>query len=305
MTYKKLMIDIQSNLFSFFEHRLRTNLYSDHKIIPIWIIGAPRSGTTLIYQALCSVFQCSYLTKRVGERYRIALLTRKYERQFIGIDLKPSGFSSSYGRTKNLEDPHEAGSFFYQFFPKERPYVSFKDVFDIEKKGFKKIINEITLPNEVFISKNTYHSLRVKALSKLYPSSLFVWVKRDLAATMKSIFIARNITNDVNKWWGLNPPGWEEKELFSPLEQIKWQIEETNKIIREDLNLTNANYYEINYEEFCNQPTKTVEDLLIKKNLNKRFLRDEFELPQKFKVSKLGDDEIDNNILKLLEKNNV
>lgn len=301
MLHSNFMISVQSNLFRFIEKQFRSTLKASHSFVPIWIIGAPRTGTTLIYQALCSAFDCTYITNRIAERYRIAVIARVFKRNFINKSLNPSNYSSKYGRTQQPGDPHEAGAFFYQYFPKEKPYTTVSAFDASDKIELANVISEIAKPSPLFISKNTYHSLRIQVLKEIFPSSIFIWVRRDEASTIKSIYLARSRNKDIRKWWGINPPGWEQKENESPLEQIHWQVHKTNEIIKKDLEQTKAKYFEMNYSEFCEQPLNVIHDFMNSCNLSPSFLRNSTNIPAKFEQSKHKGDELDEMIKNFLD----
>ncbi|MBO6794883.1 MAG: sulfotransferase [Balneolaceae bacterium] len=300
------MIDLQSNLLKFLELKFRKRANSEHDFIPIWIVGAPRSGTTLIYQALCSAFKCYYLTNRVAWRYRIALIVRMIERNFFKTDLSPTSFNSKYGQTKHSSDPHEGGPFFYQFFPKEEPYVTVEKNYRDSRNGveFKNILSEIAKPYPIFISKNTYHSLRIQVLSELFPSSIFVWVKRDLKSTMKSIYKARQDNNDLEKWWGVNPPGWKLKEKEPVLDQIYWQVNAINQIIKKDLELSLARHYEIDYDDFCENPRSFIAEFADTFSLASNLYSSIINIPENFLTKSSESDNIDVMIQEYLEAKN-
>ena len=158
MKFDQFLISVQNRFFQPLEFICR-KMNNTEDIIPVWIVGAPRSGTTLAYQVLCRCFKATYLTNRVAKRYRVAHLSRWYERNILNSSMVPESFRSAYGKTNLPDDPNEGGQFFYQFFPTQNPYTE-KDFLSVKKKNeFRNLISSITAPNNLFISKNTYHSL--------------------------------------------------------------------------------------------------------------------------------------------------
>ncbi len=252
---EQLGISIQSKLLFPFEYILRQKAAADADVIPVWIIGVPRSGTTLAYQLMCASFRSTYLTNRVAKRYRIALASRAIERLLFERKLHPQTFQSNFGRTISNNDPHEGGAFFYQFLPSEEPYVEATDLTTDEKIAFKSVISSLTYPRKLFISKNTVHSLRIKALADIFPNSKFLWVTRNKNDAIKSMLKARKANGILeNQWWSVKPPGWIGRLDQSPDEMVAWQYSEINHIINQDLQTTNAEFYKVSYEDICKQP---------------------------------------------------
>ena len=84
----------------------------------IYIIGAPRSGTTLVYQLICKCFSVGYINN---------LAARFWLRPSIGVHLTKSlfnedlgrkhiTFQSELGRTNGAANPHEFGYFWSHWF---------------------------------------------------------------------------------------------------------------------------------------------------------------------------------------------
>ena len=78
---------------------------------PIFIIGAPRSGSTLLYQYLSFVLDVSYISSIWST------LPRSGQYLFPGKTLPPADFNSFYGNSTSIYGIHEGGSVFAQWFP--------------------------------------------------------------------------------------------------------------------------------------------------------------------------------------------
>ncbi|MEQ8525113.1 sulfotransferase [Gracilimonas sp.] len=284
MSLSKLKINIQSWLLRPFEIILRSWPEKQRSIKPVWIIGAPRSGTTLTYQLFCSFFKTSYLTNRVAERYRIALISRFFERIFFSKSLNPKSFKSKFGKTHSPNDPHEGGAFFYQFFPVEEPSAESLGI--NKRKKFRKLIQRLAYPSELFVSKNTVHSLRIKALADAFPESQFIWVTRDKADTAYSILKARVSQKiDTKEWWGVKPPGWQERIGLTEKKRVLWQISEVETIIEKDLMKTNRPFFKVSYKDVCEKPHKVMNEIAKEFGLNDYISKDDDFIPDSFNYS--------------------
>ena len=73
---------------------------------PVFIIGPPRSGTTVLYQLLCKHFNFGYTNNFVADWYNIPITaTRLYNifsSQTSSIEL-----TSNFGKSSNLYGPNE------------------------------------------------------------------------------------------------------------------------------------------------------------------------------------------------------
>ena len=110
---------------------------------PVFIIGPPRSGTTVLYQLLCKHTNFSYINNFIGHWYRLPILAAKaYSILFQGgNELK---LNSNFGKSKNHYGPNEFGEFWYKYFSKTH---SFKDK---NKKSADKLKMEIAAITKIF-----------------------------------------------------------------------------------------------------------------------------------------------------------
>lgn len=296
MAGSKIFKNIQSRLFQPVEQIVRKGSGFDDSLKSIWIVGAPRSGTTLTYQIFCTAFKAYYLTNRVAERYRIALLTRIFERFFYTKRLKPRSFDSNFGETASQNDPHEGGAFFYEFFPVEEPYIEKLNGQDANL--LKRSVSGISRPFELFISKNTVHSLRIRALSEIFKNGVFIWVTRDKVDTAYSIIKARE-KNGVNEheWWSVRPPGWQEKKELNEIDMVLWQINEIERIIEQDLRDSKSIFLKIDYKHLCEDPKKAIKEAAKLLDLGHLLEHEHFALlPSSFKFSVAPENKLANEI---------
>lgn len=298
MNFFQFTLSVQSILGKPLEKWLRSREKTiNNDLATLWIIGAPRSGTTLVYQLMCLYFEGYYLTNRVAKRYRISVLTRKLERLFLSKSPMPNSFQSTYGNTDSSDDPHEGGQFFYQFFPKGEPYANSHDVSGVQKENLKKIIEDISQPHKLFISKNTFHSLRINILTEVFSKAVFIWVRRETNAIVYSIFKARRELNiPDNDWWGVKPPGWEKAQSLPVIEKTVWQVVETEKIIKNDLLKNKAKYIEVPYEDVCESPAKMIVEIENCLSLNNYVRQEIKQIPNQFPYSSVPKNSISKKI---------
>lgn len=93
---------------------------------PIFFVGAPRSGSTLMIQVITDTFDLGYISNRHCQWYGAPALA---ERLFRPLRDKPgSDYRSEQGATKGEYAPAECGQWWYRFFRQSPPYVTLQDV---------------------------------------------------------------------------------------------------------------------------------------------------------------------------------
>lgn len=222
---------------------------------PIFILGAPRSGTTLFYQALLAEFGFSYFSNLHCKLFGMPWLIEKlsnYKDQYQ----KNISFTSKFGNTHGWFSPSECGDYWYRFFRKKPQYVSLDDV-ELEKllelkQSFSALQGVASSP---FVFKNLMCSLRLEPILKIFPNAIFLVLDRNEVDTAHSILESRyKLYQDYERWFSLEPPNVEELSPLPPEEQVVKQIRATYKLIDDQRRKKPAQFCAINYEEFCDSP---------------------------------------------------
>src|SRR6056297_1198149 len=88
------------------------NEYCDYPVRHpfLFVVGPPRSGTTLLSQLIAYTFDVSYINNLVARFYLAPLHGIRFSKTVLG-ESKQSDFQSNYARTGNLSDIHEFGYF--------------------------------------------------------------------------------------------------------------------------------------------------------------------------------------------------
>lgn len=90
---------------------------------PVFIIGPPRSGTTLLYQILIDRYRFAYFTNFTANFYETPISAFWIAAKLFP-DAQLGDYASRYGRTQGWRGPHECGAFWYRWFPRgEHVYV--------------------------------------------------------------------------------------------------------------------------------------------------------------------------------------
>jgi len=221
---------------------------------PAFIIGPPRSGTTLFYQLLISKYDVGYPNNLMGKFYRCPNLAARMTATHYQERNSQIEFASEYGNTPGLYGPHEFGEFWNRWFPKDPHYLDEDDltedaIQDI-RQNISSLLNYLDHP---ILFKNVLHSMRIKALFRIFPNALFLVCERDPVFTAQSIYLTRkNFPAAKSGWWSVKPKEYNEIQEKSLLEQSVLQVYYVTRQIQEDAAKTEPDrFHWLTYETLC------------------------------------------------------
>jgi len=219
----------------------------------VFILGLPRSGTTLVYQYVVHRLEMAYWTNGVGLHPRAPVVTTFLEKRRGPYR---SDFRSRYGKVQGATAPREAGSVWARYFDLERP-TRLEEVRPGDAKRLRNLVaaTQRVFGGAPFVNKNVKHMLRVDALARIFPEAIFLVVRRRMQDVALSILRARLETRDPKRWWSIRPPDWE-RLLALPLEeQVAAQVRGLRRQLGVDLSaLASERVLHLDYERFCREP---------------------------------------------------
>lgn len=231
---------------------------------PVFVLGAPRSGTTLLYQLVCRAFEVGYLSNAHCRFYGAPsivhpVLTAWFD--FSGTDQ----FESSFGDTPWMNSPAECGDFWYRFFPRAYAAASRRpELGEKERHALTIAVARLTASfNRPVVFKNVMNVLRLEAIMRALPTARFVVVERELLANAHSILYARRRNlSCYDRWWSLPVPGYKELASEPAEKQVIAQIEGARTVIRHgEERAGSGRFHWVSYENVCRDPEGTVGDL--------------------------------------------
>ncbi len=251
------ILDLVDNILGLVElHKIKNKWRHPLEKPPLFIVGPPRSGTTLLYQLLIARFKLGYISNIAAFSPKAPLIGSKIANMIVTN--KINNFSSKYGRTKGLNQPHEFGAFWRRWFPageNEIPpyaYVPWESKIDL-----RELRSEIVALTEFFnapmVFKIVENSFRLAPLSQIFPEALFLICKRnplDIAQSILKMRVNRLGTKD--KWIAVKPKEYERIKDYPYYLQISYQIYYTYKQIYEDADKIGVHrFLEVHYEDVC------------------------------------------------------
>jgi LPS sulfotransferase NodH len=221
---------------------------------PIFIIGAPRTGSTLLYQLLIQRFHLAYLTNLQSFFYGSPAIIAKLTQKLAKSRSLNYPAESKYGYISGAFAPSEAGATFRYWFGEDD--VSEPASTTRKALARKTIACLSAVESTTFLAKNLYNSMRLATISSVFPEAFFVWIKRNpLYVGQSLIMMRRRLYGSDHTWASVKPHTWEELVKYSPFEQVVRQIKDIeNYILHTFTHREKIRYIQINYDELCRKP---------------------------------------------------
>lgn len=253
---------------------------------PIFIIGPPRSGSTLLYQLIACHFNVCYFTNLMTRFPKSPVCLSKVLSLIQGCN-PPNSFESRYGETEGWKSPNQGIPIWFRWFPQDHSYIE-KGV--LSRPILNEMRNTILLMqkkfNAPFVNKWQANTVRMLPISEAFPEALFIRIKRDPALTAQSILHGkRTMFDDEKEWFSTRPRRYETLRNKNILEQVCEQvfcieedIDRDCKVVGEDKFMT------VEYEDLCKSPQIIMNNIEEFYTKNQKFgrLKSRCEIPSSF-----------------------
>jgi len=222
-------------------------------IKPIFIVGAPRSGTTLLYNLLAQHPSLAWFTQKTLKKFlskdflqEIYLRRRVFGLRSIPYHIDP--FNIRFFST--LETPGEVGNLWRNVFVGDwNPKISEKNLQVLKKT----IVNLLYKKQKKrFLSKYPRNSIWIPEINKCFPNSKFVHIIRDGRPVVNSML--RRSKDNPSEYFGI-PLKSSKKNQMDRLEKHATQWMQVIKAIKNSFeNLNKDQFIEIKYEDLVRFP---------------------------------------------------
>jgi hypothetical protein len=240
------------------EHRL-TKKYRVPGAPIIFIVGVPRSGTTLLYQMMASHLDIIYITNAIARYWLAPLWAFQRQDEQTRFELR-----SHLGRGEGANAPHEFGWFWQYHAPMEGSHHRIGSELDaFDWKSIRAELEAIAgwsgrpLVIKSLLAVN-YHIAR---FAQELGGSTFIHIERDPRFTAQSLLEARRKRYGDDKiWWSIRPrdvDAWLDRD---PIEQVAHQIGDVSRHIEEGLaTLPPERWISLRYEKLVADPEQEME----------------------------------------------
>ena len=244
--------------------RLEDMLLPDYQLAhsPVFIIGPPRSGTTMLCQLLNYALATCYfgnLASRLrvqGIRNPPVVLSAWLTKLFRLMDKRVETFKSDYGRTRWLGNPSDSVMIWQHWFPNR--YIDTGEFpADARRAVYQAVAGTERVFGRPFVDKTVENCTRLRALVEIFPTALFIRCSRNPLAVAQSSYIARLKTESPqDHWWpNTRPREYETLRHKSIVEQICGQVYFLEQNIAQGLAVVSPErILTINYKSVCMNP---------------------------------------------------
>lgn len=220
---------------------------------PVFIIGAPRTGSTIVYQALTNLYDVLYIDNLVCKFCRNLFFGFRLDYK-IFKDKPHDNYEADHGNTGRygLHAPSECGGFWYRWLPRDHHFIGNDEITDAMvvqiRREIAAVINYFDKP---LVFKNLNAGQRIRLLARCFPEARFVFITRDPLYTAQSILGAKRrigIADDC--FWSVMPKNVDRLKKLDPYAQIANQVYSIEKQIYQDRSMIRpGHFFQLNYNE--------------------------------------------------------
>ncbi len=243
--------------------------YSIPKMPLIFVMGPPRSGTTLLMQWLANTGIVSYPTNLLSRFYEAPIIGAKIQlmltdprynfRDELGEFVQQSKYVSENGKTNGVLAPNEFWYFWRRFLS-----VPARDVWSDDE--LRQTMDTATMLAELagimdvfdkpFATKGLLFNNNIPFLNSIFDKVVFVQIKRDPIMNIQSVLGARERQlGSRNAWYSFDISERQELKDLAPIEQVAGQIAYINRAVNKGLSeVSSSRKLSVQYEDFCENP---------------------------------------------------
>lgn len=263
-------------------------IYNDFPFI--FLVGLPRSGTTLATQLIAQGIDIGYINNLIARFWEAPIQGIKLSNIVLKEDVRLA-FESNYGKTTDIHNIHEFSYFWIKWLKMENipPYDPDKAAELIDWEGLKKILfNMADAFGKGIVFKALNPGFHIHKISRLLDNSFFVYLERDIQDIAISLYKARlEYYGDPNVWCSLYPREYEQLKDWSYDKQIAGQVYFLRRQYLEQFrHVPESRKMVIAYQDLCAQPSNFIDTLVSKVNaVSDRPVERNNYVPETFEMS--------------------
>jgi hypothetical protein len=232
----------------------------------VFILGAPRTGSTILYQSMAAAYRLPFISNFVNT-YFVAHPSVGVLLQESIIDYDALRSDSSFGKVAGLFQPSEGSAVMQHWFGGGHPSeVLSSCAIPNRKHHFVASLRAIRAScRRPLLIKNAWNCFRVNYIADVLPDACFIWIKRDLNIAAASDLLARYLVHgNPYTWNSATPRNYAELQQLPYWEQVvENQAEFSRAISSAFAKLPSEHYCTVWYEDFCRSPEDILSQLAI------------------------------------------
>jgi LPS sulfotransferase NodH len=229
------------------------------------VIGAPRSGTTLLMQLIASHLKIGYINNLIATFWKAPVYGIRLSKKLIPPGVN-SSYHSDFGRTRGIHEPHEFG-YFWSYLLGYKEHAEPDSEFDkkIDWHRVKKVFTNMTHAYGCPIAfKSFLLGWHIKKMQDILPKTCFVWIRRDpLQNAADIIKMRKQFLGSVEEWASLKPKEYSWLKNNPYWKQVVGQVYYLDRAIDNQVQeVKGHNVIEVDYEELCNYPDNVLNKII-------------------------------------------
>jgi hypothetical protein len=229
----------------------------------LFVVGLPRSGSTLLYQILAATGGFLYPTNLLARFYRAPAWGARMQRLLEPLLSRgEDSFTSRAGNTEGWWGVHEFG-YFWEY------HFRFRDHHEPASTALDSLASALAaLEKEAggrpLLFKSNLLAFVLDELARAIPTARFLWISRNSLDVADSIYRTRmRYYGDPGTWWSLRPA--DVPDGASPAVAIAHQIARGREgIVRSRDAVAGSEeglgdrFAEVRYEDLCRRPRAAI-----------------------------------------------
>lgn len=236
------------------------------KLPLLYVVGAPRSGTTLLSQLLSRCLPVGYINNLIARFWLRPSAGIRLSRLVLGADArKDIVLNSTHGVTPGISGPHEFGYFWRHWLALDSSathHLSAAALLQLDQDGLKDALEEEILRpfNAPVVFKNAICGFHARFLTNVHQRSLFVHIVRDPYETCASVLNTRRQRyGTYDAWWSLKPSTYPfDPRPASPEDEVVRQVIDSRRDIGAELHHPEVRSLQVEYESLCADPRREI-----------------------------------------------
>ncbi|MCC5981219.1 MAG: sulfotransferase [Oceanicaulis sp.] len=253
---------------------------SRKKYIPIFIVGASRSGTTLVYQAVSCIHKLNYVNSIISKMPYAPIFAIFITKTLFSE--KEISFQSEYGISSGLRAPQQGNEIWSRWLPKKgRPHKNkinsmFHNINDMQSAfngpmaikwpGFVAYLEDIRVVNA---------------------DAFYIFIERDAISNAKSIYKGRlDLNGNPLKTISRIPRSYKYNGRSAAASVCEYIKSSQRDIENFKNHLCESQFVNLKYEDFCKNPKQYIQKIMDRYSDYSGFRLEKFEgIPDSFRVS--------------------
>ncbi|MBU6378566.1 MAG: sulfotransferase [Gammaproteobacteria bacterium] len=256
----------------------------------VFVMGPPRSGTTLVSQLLSSTRSFGTVTN-VAARFWTAPALGVLVSRALGEGGAEfaSSFSSKRGVTSGWGEPSEFGYFWSRFFDlgQSTHRLADAELARFDAAGLRKAVAamEAAAEKPMAFKNNTWFTFHAGLLDRTFARSVFVVCRRDPYFLAQSIWMQRiDLYGEPARWWSVRPPDYDRISRLNPVQQVANQVVSIYREMHASLaTVSRGRIIDAEYGRLTSAPRDVVAETLAAAGLDEQAIATAVsELPESF-----------------------